>query len=224
MKNSNRQQFSGSLKSVLAISAVLSLSACGSFWAIGETELSCDAETGMGCTNIRAAYVATDNYSPETDAKNHWVKKSKSKDKHSQGKAAEYGYGVNTDGIADFEPMIPEVIPTVAGQGQIVKPMREQEQIMRVWVNAHQDQDGNLIYPSHTFTQVKQPKWAVGTPHKVPKTKTILPPQAGKVSGSPNSAQSSAKEAFDSFEQQGQVRANGSNLDLNANPSAPLAD
>ena len=217
----SKKFISGSLIALMSFG----LSACGSFWAIGETELSCDAETGMGCTNIRAAYLATDNYSPETDAKNHWIKKSKSKDKYSQGKAAEYGYGVDTsDGIADFVPMIPEVIPTVAGEGQIVKPMRQPEQVMRVWVNAHQDADGNLVYPSHTFTQVKQPQWAVGTPNKTPKTKTILPPQAATVSGSLNSAQSSAKAAFDSFEQQGQVRANGSNLDLNANPPAPLAD
>ena len=223
MKQSNKI-FSGSLKGVLVVSAVFSLSACSSFWAIGESELSCDADKGMGCTGIRAAYMATDNYSPETDAKNHWIKKSKSKDKYIQGKAAEYGYGVDTsDGIADFVPMIPEVVPTVAGQGQIVKPMRQPEQVMRVWVNAHQDADGNLVYPSHTFTQVKQPQWAVGTPHKTPKTKTILPPQAAAVSGSPNSAKSSAQAAFDSFEQQGQRNPQGADLNLN-NPPAPLAD
>lgn len=223
MKQSNKI-FSGSLKTTVLLGSLLSLSACSSFWAIGESELSCDADKGMGCTGIRAAYMATDNYSPETDAKNHWIKKSKSKDKYSQGKAAEYGYGVDTsDGIADFVPMIPEVVPTVAGQGQIVKPMREPERVMRVWVNAHQDADGNLVYPSHTFTQVKEPKWAVGTPHKTPKTKTILPPQAATVSGSPNSAKSSAQAAFGSFEQQGQRNPQGADLNLN-NPPAPLAD
>ena len=215
MKQSNKI-FSGSLKGVLVVSAVFSLSACSSFWAIGESELSCDADKGMGCTGIRAAYMATDNYSPETDAKNHWIKKSKSKDKYSQGKAAEYGYGVDTsDGIADFVPMIPEVVPTVAGQGQIVKPMREPERVMRVWVNAHQDADGNLVYPSHTFTQVKEPQWAVGTPHKTPKTKTILAPRAATISGSPNSATTAAKNAFGSFENTSQQQSN---------PPAPLAD
>ena len=215
MKQSNKI-FSGSLKTAMAIGSLLGLSACSSFWAIGESELSCDADKGMGCTGIRAAYMATDNYSPETDAKNHWIKKSKSKDKYSQGKAAEYGYGVDTsDGIADFVPMIPEVVPTVAGQGQIVKPMRQPEQVMRVWVNAHQDADGNLVYPSHTFTQVKEPQWAVGTPHKTPKTKIILAPRAATISGGPNSATAAAKNAFGSFENTSQQQSN---------PPAPLAD
>lgn len=213
MKNSQKY-FSGRCKGLFAIGAVLSLSACSSFWSIGESTLSCDAETGMGCTNIRAAYTATDNYSSELDAKNHWVRKSQSKDKHSQGKAAEYGYGVNTDGVADFVPVVPQVIPTVAGQGQIVKPMREPEQVMRVWVNAHQDQDGNLIYPSHTFTQVKEPQWAVGTPHKVPKTKTILPPQAAVVQGRANTAETAAQSALGDFD----------NAPQNNTQSAPLAD
>lgn len=215
----NSKKFSGSLKYLMATASVFALSACSSWFAIGETKLSCDADKGMGCTGIRAAYMATDNYSPETDAKNHWIKKSKSKDKYSKGKAAEYGYGVGDDEIADFVPMIPEVVPTVAGQGQIVKPMREPERVMRVWVNAHQDADGNLVYPSHTFTQVKEPQWAVGTPHKTPKTKTILPPNVGQVSGSTSTA---AQDAFSNFEQQGQVQQSGSNLDLN--PPAPLAD
>ncbi|MBQ9259382.1 MAG: TraV family lipoprotein [Neisseriaceae bacterium] len=213
MKQSNKI-FSGSLKTAMAIGSLLGLSACSSFWSIGESKLSCDAETGMGCTGIRAAYMATDNYSPEVNAKNHWIRKSQSKDKHSRGKAAEYGYGVNTDGIADFVPVVPNVIPTVAGQGQIVKPMRQPEQVMRVWVNAHEDADGNLIYPSHTFTQVKQPKWAVGTPHKVPRTKTILPPQAGKVSGSTSSAETAAQNALGDFD----------NTPQNNTQSAPLAD
>ena len=214
MKQSNKI-FSGSLKTAMAIGSLLGLSACSSFWSIGESKLSCDAETGMGCTGIWAAYMATDNYSPEVNAKNHWIRKSQSKDKHSRGKAAEYGYGVNTDGIADFVPVVPNVIPTVAGQGQIVKPMRQPEQVMRVWVNAHEDADGNLIYPSHTFTQVKQPRWAVGTPHKVPRTKTILPPQAaGKVSGSTSSAETAAQSALGDFE----------NTPSNNTQSAPLAD
>ena len=222
MKQSNKI-LSGSLKYLMATASVFALSACSSWFAIGETKLSCDADKGMGCTGIRAAYMATDNYSPELDAKNHWVRKSQSKDKYSKGKAAEYGYGVNTDGVAEFVPVVPNVVPTVAGQGQIVKPMREPEQVMRVWVNAHQDADGNLVYPSHTFTQVKEPQWAVGTPHKTPKTKTILPPQAATVSGSPNSAKSSAQAAFDSFEQPNQRNPQGSDLNLN-NPPAPLAD
>ena len=213
MKQSNKI-FSGSLKTAMAIGSLLGLSACSSFWSIGESKLSCDVETGMGCTGIRAAYMATDNYSPEVNAKNHWIRKSQSKDKHSRGKAAEYGYGVNTDGIADFVPVVPNVIPTVAGQGQIVKPMRQPEQVMRVWVNAHEDADGNLIYPSHTFTQVKQPQWAVGTPHKVPRTKTILPPQAGKVSGSTSSAETAAQSALGDFD----------NTPQNNTQSAPLAD
>ena len=213
MKQSNKI-FSGSLKTAMAIGFLLGLSACSSFWSIGESKLSCDAETGMGCTGIRAAYMATDNYSPEVNAKNHWIRKSQSKDKHSRGKAAEYGYGVNTDGVADFVPVVPNVIPTVAGQGQIVKPMRQPEQVMRVWVNAHEDADGNLIYPSHTFTQVKQPQWAVGTPHKVPRTKTILPPQAGKVLGSTSSAETAAQSALGDFDTAPQ----------NNTQSAPLAD
>ena len=213
MKQSNKI-FSGSLKTAMAIGSLLGLSACSSFWSIGESKLSCDVETGMGCTGIRAAYMATDNYSPEVNAKNHWIRKSQSKDKHSRGKAAEYGYGVNTDGIADFVPVVPNVIPTVAGQGQIVKPMRQPEQVMRVWVNAHEDADGNLIYPSHTFTQVKQHQWAVGTPHKVPRTKTILPPQAGKVSGSTSSAETAAQSALGDFD----------NTPQNNTQSAPLAD
>lgn len=210
-----KKYFSGSLKYLFATGSVFALSACSSWFAIGETKLSCDIETGMGCTNIRSAYLATNNYSPDLDAKNHWVRKSQSKDKHSKGKAAEYGYGVNTDGVADFVPVVPSVVPTVAGQGQIVKPMREPEQVMRVWVNAHQDQDGNLVYPSHTFTQVKQPQWAVGTPHKTPKTKTILPPNVGQVSGSQNSAETAtaAQDALNNFENNAQ-----------SSISAPLAD
>ena len=89
------QHFSGCL-------LVLSLSACSSFWGIGESNLSCDAEKGMGCTGIRAAYMATDHYSPEVDARNHWVRKSQSSDSYSRGKASEYGYQSGT--VADFMP------------------------------------------------------------------------------------------------------------------------
>ena len=173
------QHFSGCL-------LVLSLSACGSFWNIGESKLSCDAETGMGCTGIRAAYMATDNYSPEQDAKNHWVRKSQSSNPYSQSKASQYGYNANHSGVADFVPAVPSYIPTASGAGRVVKPLRQPEQIMRVWVNSHEDENGNLVYPSHTFTQVSEAHWANGTPRsKAVKTKTILPPKATNVVAMP---------------------------------------
>ena len=184
------QHFSGCL-------LVLSLSACGSFWGIGESNLSCDAEKGMGCTGIRAAYMATDSYSPEVDARNHWVRKSQSSDSYSRGKASEYGYA--TRGVADFVP-VSSIVPFRTGQGQVVKPLRQPEQVMRVWVNTHQDEDGNLVYPSHTFTQVREPQWAVGTPYQVPKTKTILPPRTTTVAVSP-AAEKAVSDAFGESEE-----------------------
>lgn len=191
-------------KMTLSITALLTLSACSSFFSIGETKLSCDAETGMGCTGIRAAYIATDNYSPEQDAKNHWVRKANSSDKYSRNKASQYGYNTSDNGVADFVPVVPSYIPTSAGSGRVIKPLRQPEQIMRVWVNSHEDENGNLVYPSHTFTQVSEARWANGTPRgKSVKTKTILPPKSIN-SGNLNADDSSANNAvqtFDDFEQ-----------------------
>ena len=200
--------------SLMALS--FSLTACASSWGIGESKLSCDAETGMGCTGIRAAYMATDNYSPELDAKNHWVRKANSSDKYSRNKAASYGYNAKNGSVSDFVPAVPSYVPTIAGQGRVVKPLRQPEQIMRVWVNSHEDENGNLVYPSHTFTQVSEAHWANGTPRgRAVKTKTILPPKATTLSnsGSLNDDASTANntvQTFDEFEQK-QVEQNSSN-------------
>ena len=200
------QHFSGCL-------LVLSLSACSSFWGIGESNLSCDAEKGMGCTGIRAAYMATDSYSPEVDARNHWVRKSQSSDSYSRGKASEYGYQSGT--VADFMPADHRhIIPTVAGAGEITRPLRQPEQVMRVWVNTHQDEEGNLVYPSHIYTQAKEPQWAIGQPASRRKSsKVILPPKSEVVEVAPSN--SGVQEALDELD-------NG-NQQAQETPQAPLA-
>lgn len=52
----------------------------------------------------------------------------------------------------------------LAQNTNIVKPVRETSQVMRIWVAPWVDNEDNLNWASYIFTEVKQSKWVYGEP------------------------------------------------------------
>lgn len=49
-----------------------------------------------------------------------------------------------------------------AESGEMVKPVREPSQVMRVWIAPWIDQNDNLNWSSYTFTEVSPRRWSFG--------------------------------------------------------------
>ena len=127
---------------------VMLLSACSSTFNVGDSsKLSCPQSVkGMPCVTVRAAYYAAQEYDPDEVIQIGLVDEKGGKNKRTSG------------GVA---PFLPESVPNVAAIGE-PKPLLEPAKVMRVWVNAYEDESGNLVYPSRVFFEVTPRKWDVG--------------------------------------------------------------
>ena len=125
---------------------MLLLSACSSTFNVGDSgKLSCPQSVkGMPCGTVRAAHYAAQEYDPDE------VIQIGTNDR-KKGKSASN----------KIVPFLPETIPNVAVIGE-PKPLLEPARVMRVWVNAYEDESGNLVYPSRVFSEVTPRKWDVG--------------------------------------------------------------
>ena len=129
---------------ILTLPALLLLSACASSMNIGSSELSCgNPQRGTPCIGMRAAWAAGNDYRPEDGAVS------------TIGGAAANG---RSGGIT---PFLPEPVPNMAVLSE-PKPVLMPAQVLRVWVNAYQDDRGDLVYPSRVFTEVTPRRWNVG--------------------------------------------------------------
>lgn len=63
--------------------------------------------------------------------------------------------------VSNVVPFLPEPVQTAAVIGE-PKPLLMPAQVMRVWVNAYEDENGNLVYPSRVFSEVTPRKMECG--------------------------------------------------------------
>ena len=130
---------------LICVSPLLFLAGCASSFNVGDSgKLSCrQSVKGMPCVTVRAAYHASMAYDPEETIV-----------LQEPGKAG----GRNAGKVV---PFLPEPVPNAAVIGE-PKPLLMPAQVMRVWVNAYEDENGDLVYPSRVFSEVTPPKWNVG--------------------------------------------------------------
>jgi len=50
----------------------------------------------------------------------------------------------------------------MAGGTQLVKPLREPSQVIRIWIAPWIDNNDNLNWPSYVFTEITQRRWGFG--------------------------------------------------------------
>lgn len=130
---------------LICVSPLLFLAGCASSFNVGDSgKLSCrQSVKGMPCVTVRAAYHASMAYDPEETIV-----------LQEPGKAGRQNAG-------KVVPFLPEPVPNAAVIGE-PKPLLMPAQVMRVWVNAYEDENGDLVYPSRVFSEVTPRKWNVG--------------------------------------------------------------
>jgi conjugal transfer pilus assembly protein TraV len=128
------------------ITPLLFLTGCASSFNVGDSgKLSCrQSVKGMPCVTVRAAYYASQSYDPDETIV-----------------LQEPGQKGRKGSVSNVVPFLPEPVPTAAVIGE-PKPLLMPAQVMRVWVNAYEDENGDLVYPSRVFSEVTQRKWNVG--------------------------------------------------------------
>lgn len=112
---------------------------CASSMNTGASDLSCSivnqGKKGR-CMSMSQAWDASEDYRPEDGLV-------------YGGKAAR------------ITPFLPEPVPNMAAIDE-PKPLLMPAQVLRVWINAYEDADGNLVYPSRVFSEVTPRRWNVG--------------------------------------------------------------
>ena len=128
------------------ITPLLFLTGCASSFNVGDSgKLSCrQSVKGMPCVTVRAAYYASQSYDPDETIV-----------------LQEPGQKGRKGSVSNVVPFLPEPVQTAAVIGE-PKPLLMPAQVMRVWVNAYEDENGNLVYPSRVFSEVTPRKWNVG--------------------------------------------------------------
>jgi conjugal transfer pilus assembly protein TraV len=132
------------LLTACAAASSLFLTGCASSFNVGESELSCPGGIGLPCMDARTVHERTNNMQPG--------------DSRRGLNGSQDAYGTGTKVVAPFYsapipnyPSIDQPMPVMAGA-----------QVMRIWVNAWQDNRGDLVYPSYVFTEVTPRRWNVG--------------------------------------------------------------
>lgn len=114
-------------------------SGCASSMNTGASDLSCSivnqGKKGR-CMSMSQAWEASEDYRPEDG----------------------FVYGGRAAAVT---PFLPETIPNMAAIDE-PKPLLMPAQVLRVWINAYEDADGNLAYPSRVFSEVTPRRWNVG--------------------------------------------------------------
>jgi pilus biogenesis protein len=139
---------------VLAAVLTTALSGCASSFNIGEKDLSGPVPQGFACADGVQAMDLTNDYqngdSLDVDLCNYEKKGRKSKKNKNQPKltheVSAFGGTVIPDMNVIDDP----------------KPVLMPAQVMRIWVNAYETDDGSLAYPGRIFTEITPRKWNVG--------------------------------------------------------------
>lgn len=128
------------------ITPLLFLTGCASSFNVGDSgKLSCrQSAKGIPCVTVRSAFYAAQSYDPDETIQLH-----------------EPGQKDRKGSVSNVVPFLPEPVQTAAVIGE-PKPLLMPAQVMRVWVNAYEDENGNLVYPSRVFSEVTPRKWNVG--------------------------------------------------------------
>lgn len=138
--------------SILAIAsaAVLTLTGCASSMGIGESGLTCPAGEGMPCTDSRTVFERTHNFTPGDSMYGERVRGESGSGSGSNGHSGSpqpfENFDVDVRGGAISQPL----------------PIRTGAKVMRIWVNSHVDERGDLVYPSLLYTEITPRQWNVG--------------------------------------------------------------
>lgn len=131
---------------------LLLLGGCSSMMNTGSTELSCGTANRGRCMSMSQAWEASSDYRPQDHAALS---------------------GSKSGGIT---PFLPDPIPNMAAIDE-PKPLLMPAQVLRVWVNAYEDSNGNLVYPTRVFSEVTPRRWNVGysAAQMIQSSRTVTP-------------------------------------------------
>lgn len=137
-------------KTISALAALLVLSGCSSMFNIGESKLSGPVPQGFACADGMDALALTDDYQNGDNLDYNFCKGKKGK-----------GVMEKPSHKRGVSPFNGETLPYVAPLDE-PKPVLMPAQVMRVWVNAYENEEGSLVYPGRIFTEVTPRRWNVG--------------------------------------------------------------
>ena len=131
---------------------LLLLGGCSAMMNTGSTELSCGTANKGYCMSMSQAWEASSDYRPQ----DHVV---------SSG---------GTSGR--ITPFLPDPVPNMAAIDE-PKPLLMPARVLRVWVNAYEDSNGNLVYPTRVFSEVTPRRWNVGysAAQMIQSSRTVTP-------------------------------------------------
>lgn len=134
-------------KLIIAALVATTLSGCASNFNIGAKELSGPVPQGFACADGVKAMELTNDYLNGDNLDADFCKQQKDK-KNALGSNGVAGFGGIT--IPDMNII------------DDPKPVLMPAQVMRIWINAYETEDGSLAYPGRIFTEITPRKWNVG--------------------------------------------------------------
>jgi conjugal transfer pilus assembly protein TraV len=160
------------LLGLMAIAAMTS--GCSSMLSpVGSDEFSCEpGKPKATCRTPTAVYRSTHGTAPvaETDAPVAWSKLIRGTsgevavDAERQTQSGEYAPRP-VNGQARAQMGVPGLNAKTLGLGAVAtagRPVRENAQVMRIWVAPWIDKKDDLHYPSYIFTEVQPRRWTFG--------------------------------------------------------------
>ena len=148
-------------QTVSSVLAALLLAGCAASMNTGSGKLGCGRIKQGACMDMAQAWDASDDYRP-----------------------GEYPASSNVAGSSKITPFLPEPVPNAAAIYE-PKPVLMPAQLLRVWVNAYEDSNGSLVYPTRVFSEVTPRRWNVGysAAQAIESSRTVTPLVASTVDG-----------------------------------------
>ena len=145
-------------KTILALSAITLLSGCATF---KNDEFSCGnggvLSRGL-CISAQDAYEAAEKGKTNMDfhALDHVATRSKKASKHRAHPIDDVSTGVAPQ-LADTAPVVGAMRTPISQP----KPLLMPATVLEAWVNAYEDDRGNLHLPSSVFVEVTPRRWSL---------------------------------------------------------------
>lgn len=141
------------MKNIFAATLIISmLSGCASIFDTKSSaaEFGCSGmPEGVKCLSVKDVYSATESSDHVNgEVADQWRKK--------QGKKTPGAAQINNGTTATTQA--PDVTPAADKP----RPIRSSAQIMRVWINSFEDDDGDLYAGQYVFTEIEPRRWSIG--------------------------------------------------------------
>ena len=128
--------------------------ALGALSGCATAKYQCPTPSGVACMSAKEVYNLTDAPGKEgmDAAANAYTDKTPAKHGRHQTESPAPPASARTTASVPL-PKAGDVVP-----------IREQSQVMRVWIAPYEDTDGNLVMVTRIYTDMEDKRWSVGAP------------------------------------------------------------